>query len=241
MAENKKSFILYADLIHTVRKMPKDKAGELFLTILSYVNDEDPGIDDLLVEVAFEPVKQQLKRDLKRWEDYRGKQSLNGKKGGRPAKPSDPEPYAETQNNPSLLDESQKSLNVNVNVNANVTDTVSNNLFVDNGAIAPTKIKSVTTLTDREKGFYNSLKTYSGTYPAEMLRAFYDYWREPNKSKTKMRFEIEKTWDLNLRLQKWAKNDFNKPKSFTNGNQPINSGNKPGTSDARIGALLELQ
>lgn len=241
MAENKKSFILYADLIHTVRKMPKDKAGELFLTILSYVNDEDPGIDDLLVEVAFEPVKQQLKRDLKRWEDYRGKQSLNGKKGGRPAKPSDTEPYDKTQNNPSLLDESQKSLNVNVNVNDTVTDNVTNSLLVDNGAIAPTKIKSVSTLPDREKGFYNSLKAYSANYPPEMLRAFFDYWREPNKSKTKMRYEIEKTWDLNLRLQKWAKNDFNLKKSFANGNQPIITVNKSGTSNARIDGLLQLK
>ena len=41
MAENKKSFVLYTDLIHTVSKMPNDKAGELFKHILMYVNDEN--------------------------------------------------------------------------------------------------------------------------------------------------------------------------------------------------------
>ena len=56
MAENKKSFVLYADLIHTVKKMPKEKAGELFLTILSYVNDEQPVVDDMLVDLVFEPI-----------------------------------------------------------------------------------------------------------------------------------------------------------------------------------------
>ena len=117
MAENKKSFILYADMIHTVRKMPTDKIGELFLTILAYVNDENPVTEDLLVEVAFEPIKQQLKRDLKRWEEYREKQSLNGKKGGRPKKSHDKEVNPK---NPTLLNESQKSLNVNVNVNDTV-------------------------------------------------------------------------------------------------------------------------
>ena len=86
MAENKKSFILYADMIHTVRKMGKDKAGELFMTILSYVNDENPLVEDLLVDLVFEPIKQQLKRDLSRWDKFKEKQIENGKKGGRPKK-----------------------------------------------------------------------------------------------------------------------------------------------------------
>ena len=128
MAENKKSFILYADLIHTVRKLPPDKAGELFLTILSYVNDENPVVDDLLVQVAFEPVRQQLKRDLQRWADYRIKQSVNGKRGGRPVKSNESQ---ENPKNPSLFLESQKSLNANVNANVtanvNAIDTTTDN------------------------------------------------------------------------------------------------------------------
>ncbi len=231
MAENKKSFILYADIIHTVKKMPKEKAGELFMTILSYVNDEDPTVDDLLVEVAFEPIKQQLKRDLKKWEDFKEKQSLNGKKGGRPHKGLVITESEENPNNPSLLDESQKSLNVNVNVNANVTDTV-NNDFVAN---ATKKIKSIETFEKRESNFYDSIAAYAGTFPKEMLRDFYNYWREPNKSKTKMRFELEKTWDLNLRLQKWSNNNF---KPLSNGKAPITTLTqdtaKPGSVRAAI-------
>ena len=65
--ESKKSFILYADLIHTVSKMPSDKAGDLFKHILKYVNDEDPVTDDLIIQLTFEPIKQQLKRDLDKW------------------------------------------------------------------------------------------------------------------------------------------------------------------------------
>jgi hypothetical protein len=65
MAEDKKSFLLYVDLIHTVSKMPNEKAGELFKHILSYVNDENPVTEDLIVQLTFEPIRQQLKRDLK--------------------------------------------------------------------------------------------------------------------------------------------------------------------------------
>ena len=86
MANGKKSFVLYCDIIHTVRKMPKDKAGDLFMTILKYVNDENPEIDDMVIDLVFEPIKQQLKRDLKKWEGYVEKQRLNGQKGGRPSK-----------------------------------------------------------------------------------------------------------------------------------------------------------
>lgn len=120
MAENKKSFILYADLISTVSKLPDDIAGKLLKLILEYVNDKNPAVEDLLLQIAFEPIKQQLKRDLKRWTDFRQKQSLNGQKGGRPKKPK---PIPTKPKNPGLLEETQKSLNVNANVNANVNES----------------------------------------------------------------------------------------------------------------------
>jgi hypothetical protein len=71
MAENKKSFLLYCDLIHTVNKMPNEKAGELLKHILSYVNDEEPTTDDLIIQLTFEPIKQSLKRDLVKYEKTR--------------------------------------------------------------------------------------------------------------------------------------------------------------------------
>lgn len=80
MAENKKSFLLYCDIIHTINKMPNDKAGELFKHILKYVNDEDPSTDDLIINLTFEPIKQQLKRDLSKYEGIRAKNKLNADK-----------------------------------------------------------------------------------------------------------------------------------------------------------------
>jgi hypothetical protein len=79
MAENKKSFLLYVDLIHTVQKLPDDYAGKLFKHLLAYVNDQDPETDDIVVNIAFEPIKQSLKRDLLRWDQTREKRSKAGK------------------------------------------------------------------------------------------------------------------------------------------------------------------
>lgn len=57
----------------------------------------------------------------------------------------------------------------------------------------------------RKKKFGQDLVPYVATYGKDMIRKFYDYWSETNKSKTRMRCETEKTWDLNLRLQNWAR------------------------------------
>lgn len=40
--------------------------------------------------------------------------------------------------------------------------------------------------------------------------AFFLYWTEKNKSKTKFRAELQRTFDINLRLKRWASNGFNK-------------------------------
>ena len=56
----------------------------------------------------------------------------------------------------------------------------------------------------RKEDFYNSLVPYVIRYGKEMIRAFFDYWSELNKSETKMRFETEKTCELARRLSTWA-------------------------------------
>lgn len=117
--QGKKSFILYTDLIHTVKKLNREQRGDLLMTILEYVNDENPVIEDILIDLVFEPIKQGLKRDLNKWQEFTEKQKLNGSKGGRPKKdeekPKEPKPFVE---NP------KKPMNVSVNVNDNVTVNV---------------------------------------------------------------------------------------------------------------------
>lgn len=129
MADNKRSFILYADLLHTVEKMPVDKAGELFKTILEYVNDKDPQPEDLLISLVFEPIKQQLKRDLNRWEGIKDKRSEAGKASAEARRIAKEKEQKET--NPTSVESVQQtstnstvSVNDNVTVNDNVNVTV---------------------------------------------------------------------------------------------------------------------
>ena len=68
-------------------------------------------------------------------------------------------------------------------------------------------------LTERQTKFYEELKSYTEKYTRETLRAFYDYWTEPNQNKTKLRYEMEKTWDTPRRLANWARRENNYPGS----------------------------
>jgi hypothetical protein len=69
MAENKKSVLLYCDILHTVKDLSDEEAGRLFKHYLLYINDFNPEPIDRLTGLLFEPIKQNLKRDLKKWED----------------------------------------------------------------------------------------------------------------------------------------------------------------------------
>ena len=52
-------------------------------------------------------------------------------------------------------------------------------------------------------------------YDESILNGFIDYWTEPNKSNTKMKYELQKTWETKRRLKTWANNQkkWDKPKS----------------------------
>lgn len=62
-------------------------------------------------------------------------------------------------------------------------------------------------LDKKRKVFYDSLLPFVDKYPKDMLRRFYDYWSEANKSRTKLRYELEKTWEVSKRLATWASRD----------------------------------
>ena len=59
-------------------------------------------------------------------------------------------------------------------------------------------------ILDRLKDFRSEVDRFSTTYPKTMLDSFYLYWSETNKSKTKMRWELQSTFDVSRRLITWA-------------------------------------
>jgi uncharacterized phage protein (TIGR02220 family) len=118
MAKDKKSFILYVDQKDLWNKLPDEIAGKLIKHIYSYVSDENPSSNDLIIEIAFEPIKQQLKRDLKLFEEKRVKRSEAGIAGANKR-------WQEMANDSKRISSIAKMAdNVNVNVNDNVIDNI---------------------------------------------------------------------------------------------------------------------
>jgi hypothetical protein len=61
--------------------------------------------------------------------------------------------------------------------------------------------------------FRESLRDFTQKYSNDTLKCFFEYWTELNTSKTKMRFQSEKFFDVDRRLTTWSKNErqtFNK-------------------------------
>ena len=116
MAENKKSFVAYCDWQETFEELSDEEAGKLVKHLFNYVNDKNPETSDKLTRMCFIPIKQSLKRDLKKYEKYVHKQSVNGKKGGRPKNPT------LSQKTQPFIEKPKKADSVSVSVS--VSDTV---------------------------------------------------------------------------------------------------------------------
>lgn len=125
MAKDKNSFILYADLLLTISKLTDVKAGKLFKMILEYVNDKNPESDDILIQVAFEPIKQQLKRDLRDWEQKKEKRAEAGRVGGLKSGENRSKTKQNEANVPFLKHgEANEAVTGNGTVTVTVNDTV---------------------------------------------------------------------------------------------------------------------
>jgi Family of unknown function (DUF6291) len=182
MAENKKSVLLYCDIIHTIECLSDEEAGNLFKHYLRYINDLNPCAETRLTALLFEPIKQNLKRDLKKWESIIDKRKVAGSIGGK-----------------------QKVANAK-----SATDIVANVAVIDNVNV---KVKEINNNIDiRKLKFADTLKPFLDKYGKEMIRKFYDYWTEPNKSNTKFKQELQKTWDVKRRLDSWSSNNFDNKK-----------------------------
>ncbi len=70
-------------------------------------------------------------------------------------------------------------------------------------------------LERRRQRFVDALQPFAERYGQEMIGQFAEYWTEPNRSNTRMRFELQRTWNTSIRLARWARNDyaFNPPPS----------------------------
>ena len=73
---------------------------------------------------------------------------------------------------------------------------------------------------ERMQEFYESMVPYASQYDREMLNDFYQYWTELDKRRRRMRFEMQKTWEIGKRLACWwAPHELSLVKGHPDSNQ----------------------
>ena len=80
-----------------------------------------------------------------------------------------------------------------------------------NGVYNTTSINttSINTIVFRKEKFLFEVKNkYVGILDDKQVIEFIEYWCESNEKR--MRFEMEKTWDMNLRMKRWSRNQWTK-------------------------------
>jgi hypothetical protein len=194
MAKDKTSFVLYSDSKSIIDLMTNEQAGLLLKTLFAYVNDENPIIDNSIA-LVFEMIKLQLKRDLKKWEQTKEGRSAAGKASAEAKRLAKLNQQNSTNStNVDFVQQTSTNSTVSVSVNDSVNVNVINK-------------DSKANLEIRTLAFKETLIPYKQKYSIDMLKDFFGYWTEPNKSNTKLKFELQQTWSISRRLETWAKND----------------------------------
>jgi uncharacterized protein YdaU (DUF1376 family) len=62
-------------------------------------------------------------------------------------------------------------------------------------------------IRERKLKFASTLKPFVDIYGRDTINDFYEYWTENNKSNTKFKQELEKTWSLERRIKTWVANE----------------------------------
>lgn len=216
--KQRESFLFYRDWWESMKDNDAIRY-EVYDAIMTKVFDDiEPEVSPM-AKMALKFILPVIGRDHDKYNDVREKRKAAGRLGGLKKAENVAilangskcqQSVAHVANLANLAD------NVNVNVNDNVNDN-KNNKKTPKGVkkekeVAASAATPEDELKKRAGVFYKSLVPFVETYGREMIRQFYDYWTEPNKSRTKMRYELERTWDTKRRLNTWASRDNINPR-----------------------------
>ena len=227
-------------LVSAISELPADSKVRIIEASIQYLETGMEPELDMVENTAFKCFKQRFDEVLENDRQLSRKRSASGRKGGRPRKRKREENGEEKPNESKKSNcfltgnnEERKTERVEKEIFPPITPYKENpereketslkggKEKEPDGLFPPTQERknagrSPEELLEARKGkFRDEILSYSEKYPAYMLEAFFGYWSEKNKSKTQMRYELERTWELPRRLATWARNDktFNKPQN----------------------------
>ena len=216
----KDTFVFRKESKDAISGLPDEVRLEIYEAIIEYGTTGKSSDLKPMAMLAFNFAKATLDRDVERYEEVKKKRSDASKK------------HKDNQYTNKMEQTEQNGTN-----GTNGTDNVGVYGSSNEDKKKPPKggkkdaAAAVALLEGRKEDFYNTLIPFVAKYGKEMVRAFFDYWSEPNKSNSKMRFELERTWDLSRRLGTWASRD-NQFNHRSNGTNDIRGNSESRAKDA---------
>jgi len=140
MAENKKSFVLYADMIKSLEHLTNEEMGVLFRHLFDYVNDKNPILTDRLLLTAWKPIELTLKRDLVKFIEVKSKRSEAGKRSAELRALKFVEQASTNSTSVESVEQASTNSTDSVNVNDSVNDNVNDSESVINTKAAPPNV-----------------------------------------------------------------------------------------------------
>lgn len=190
---SRKSFVLYTEWEDAFDGQPNDVAGELIKSIFDYVRTEEiPRINNGVASAMFSILKPAIDRNIGKYDAAIEQRREAAKKSVEKRKLQ--QSNKDKQSSTTVSDRKRTSTD-------SVSDSVSTEVD-DKEKIVKEKSLS---LSDRNLKFKEELTPFVEKYGKDMIWAFFDYWSEPDKAKTKMRYEMQKTWNIAGRLRTWER------------------------------------
>ena len=203
MAETKTSasMVFFATIKDCIEMLPlsdSEKLAYLYGVIDYGLYDKLPQFENQIFNALFMAIKPNI--DANNRKKQRAiMNSENGKKGGRPKKAVNTCKSKRNDETKTISKSELKTIDVDVDDEVDVDKDFDKDCVCMNRN-TQTHEKSI---EERNKDFYNSLTPYVQRYGAEKIQRFYEYWKEPAQGGKRMRFELEKTWHLEYRLERW--------------------------------------
>lgn len=232
------SIIFYRSFYEAIRELPPDIQSQVYTAIFEFsMNFEEIELQGL-AKTIFTLIKPQLEANNKRFANGKKPKQQPSKtdigikqtESKTEAKPKQNQSKSEANNNNNVLN-NNNNVNNNENENEECTDIVSaENEF----SSTQKKTKS---FEERKEAFKKLIDPFREKYESEMLNDFWRYWTETNPNGKKMRFEMQKVFDVGRRLGTWKRNDEQKFKS--NGKSNSESRQQRVNEVAELGRLAK--
>lgn len=245
----KETFIIRTEWYKSISKLGVEEKAMLLDNLFNYhnLNNNLINLNNPMVDLVWGLIEPNLRRNIESYDARKQSSVENGKLGGRPKKEAkSDENNLNNLNKPNdKTQEPNETLSVSDSVSVSVSESVpvSESVIVEINTeaspffseihfseseditlepeeekrkkVAPKKEKE-----ERAEDFRQTLMPYVETYGREMMNAFYLYWTESGDGKPKLRFEMEKVFDVQRRLITWHGRQSG---SFSNAAKPKKS------------------